>query len=400
MVTTEKKKRTDPLMVRLTETKLPEYHDADKNPKTNRRWRRNYPSGEVTHHWSRNSVPFGYGGNVYFEDGVIYSYGRHFPMARHVRVRKGGAVIVLLNSENWRSSSTTPRHKADVRHALYHELDRIHEVPDILADTRARHLYNLNHFKDKAFRLVREAENARSRKGFLLQDAAQAIREGNRYAAAVGLTERLGSPVGGDLTAFEEWARREVIASQAKRYARWEARRERNALRDAEDRKRWEEVELPEFDRKLAAWRAGESDVVPEHPWRWFSNDGQSKLLGGGNCIVRVSRGKFLQTSKGMTVPLDQVMPLLDAVRSCPEEARLMLMAADADPAEATIRGAARDKLAEVGMDPALVGKMFSVEVRGSKWDGRINWDEKTVSIGCHTVSFEEIMRAAAAAGL
>ena len=32
--------------------------------------------------------------NVYFNDSTIYSYGSHFPMARHVETKRGKGVLI------------------------------------------------------------------------------------------------------------------------------------------------------------------------------------------------------------------------------------------------------------------------------------------------------------------
>lgn len=52
----------------------------------------------------------GKGSNLFFEDGVIYSYGRHFPMARFV-----GDTIVM-HKEKY--SQSTSKHQSYLRRAI------------------------------------------------------------------------------------------------------------------------------------------------------------------------------------------------------------------------------------------------------------------------------------------
>jgi hypothetical protein len=72
---------------------------------------------QVAHLWAnqlqeeaRNS------GNFYFYDKIIYSYGRHFPIAKHIE--KDGERAVLFTTRGY--SNTTARHIAVVRHAASH----------------------------------------------------------------------------------------------------------------------------------------------------------------------------------------------------------------------------------------------------------------------------------------
>ena len=52
--------------------------------------------------------------NFYFDGDTIYSYGSHFPIARHVETKRGRAV--LFTTRNY--SVTTSGHKSTVRCAI------------------------------------------------------------------------------------------------------------------------------------------------------------------------------------------------------------------------------------------------------------------------------------------
>ena len=69
---------------------------------------------EVTHLWAHQAQPEARNAkrSVFFEGDTIYSYGDHFPMARHC---KG---IILFTSEAY--SATTENHKSKTRRAISH----------------------------------------------------------------------------------------------------------------------------------------------------------------------------------------------------------------------------------------------------------------------------------------
>ena len=68
---------------------------------------------EVAHIWASRSQYEGRGGNVSFQDGVIYSYGQHFPVARFA---PEFGDIVLFTSRGY--SSSTGKHKSLIRAAI------------------------------------------------------------------------------------------------------------------------------------------------------------------------------------------------------------------------------------------------------------------------------------------
>ena len=362
-------KRQQSNMVRLTETNLPTHHKTDKNPDTKRAWRENYPGGEVAHHWARNTIPHGRCGNLFFASGVIYSYGRHFPIARHIKVKKTGDTLILFTTRDY--SSTTSGHKHEVRGAIQRNRDgrmmNVFWVPKVMADTRTDHRENLEHFRQKAIASYDQSLTATRNSPGLLRQTLEHIHDGNRYAEAVGLTDRIGSLLGGDLPSFEERVRREIEAAEAKQEAIDAGAEERFKVRNAARMAAYEK-ELEEWQVKLKEWHDCLRNEFPEKPVKPRPGTRRLHCWDRDNTTyVRVSRDKFLQTSKGMTIPLNQVLPILAAIR----------------------KG-----------DPANPVGGFEVDVRGSKWSGQILWMDKTFQIGCHTVTFAEIERAAQAAGL
>ncbi len=68
---------------------------------------------EVAHIWASQSQYEGRAGNIFFEDGVIYSYGYHFPVARFAPEYGN---IVLFTNRGY--SSSTGKHKSLIRGSI------------------------------------------------------------------------------------------------------------------------------------------------------------------------------------------------------------------------------------------------------------------------------------------
>lgn len=76
-----------------------------------------FPTDEIAHLWAHKTQDDArnQGGNFYFSGDTIYSYGSHFPIARHVTNDKGVAGILFTN-QTW--SNTTAKHIHNVRGAI------------------------------------------------------------------------------------------------------------------------------------------------------------------------------------------------------------------------------------------------------------------------------------------
>ena len=106
---------------------------------------------ECAHRWAADIDGNDHGktsnGNIYFERGVIYSYGSHFPIARHVKNAAGNRAV-LVTTET--SSMTTAMHVSRVRRACHHL--RTYHAP-LIAKTfqhdldSGDHAFNVKHFQ-------------------------------------------------------------------------------------------------------------------------------------------------------------------------------------------------------------------------------------------------------------
>lgn len=290
---------------------------------------------ECTHQWAARRTPEGRSGNVYFDSGVIYSYGRHFPMAAFHR--RGKTVFVLATTR--KCSKSTSAHQSDVRHAVTHET--VYYVENPKAQGRSEHLANLKAIDVDVKHLLQKAASPRCRtSGRLLLEASHLIARANDYAEAVGLRQRLGPPDGQD---FDAWAKAAQERADAEKVVEDRRNRKRLAEQEAE-RKRLRE----EWHVKAAAWQEG-----GEHPGRsheWPALD-----------LLRI-KGNVVETTQRAVVPLKAALWVLEAIRK------------------------GHDVRRSLGGDDLNVGDYHL---------SSIEQDTRLVRIGCHTITFDEILRLA-----
>lgn len=338
-MTTTKKPRTRRADVMLTKTKRP--------PEVGGRYKQVWDGHEVCHQWAANQYPEGRAGNIRFYNGAIYSYGNHFPMARHVELADGSHVVFFTTKTY---SVSTARHLSYTRDAIPGRLEVFH-VTDVMADTRAEHEANMADFRGRIATLFEQAEKARTRGPMLRGEAVALARNANRYAEAVGLADRLTEPSEDSIAAL-----RAEIAEARRRAEESRKRREQKANKERRERA---EKEQKEREDRRAAWLRGEDVSYPYYFFRDASPTGgfhelRVKKTTGG-------RPSVLETSGGARVPFDAARPLLDIVRG-----------------------------AELA--PGMMVAEFQV-------DG-IDRENRILTVGCHRFRFDEVERIAAELGL
>lgn len=190
-----------------------------------------FPRRMVAHLWAHQNQDEARTkrGNFYFRGAVIYSYGSHFPIARHVR-NKQGAQAVLLTTRGY--SVTTAGHKrlasVAANHLTMFQVDNVMET-----DHRA----NLKDYQERINQAKRGYVRARTRKDWALMDIERLTNEANDYAEYFGLKTRFAMPE--DLEAMQaECLEIDRKESERKRKQREKAEREkRQALQDWVDGK-------------------------------------------------------------------------------------------------------------------------------------------------------------------
>jgi hypothetical protein len=212
------------------------------------------------------------GNNFYFDGDTIYSYGAHFPIARHVETKRGRAVLFTTRDY----SVTTSGHKSIVLDACRH-----------LTVFHVRHVCDNNRkgqfaeYRQRYVELARKYSRARSNKPWILGSLRDLVDEANRFAQFFALRSRLSMPE--DLSAMETECRA-IEQREKARKQRQEAKRQRE----------WETRKV-EAMAKLDEWANGGAID------RW--------AFGGYDLPIRLRiKGDELQTSRGARVPLDHAI--------------------------------------------------------------------------------------------
>lgn len=268
---------------------------------------------QIAHRWAHrvpNSNAKRLQGYAMFAQGdTLYSWGSHFPIARHVMTTpaKGAARHVVLFNANGYSSSTG-KHKSKAWRALdYGKLRPCYRLPQEFwpqhgntegVTAKQRRDANkrtaqaaLQWLEEQAREQYERASRARTYADMALQYAADYLDTAERFAADFGV--KWAKPDLGDLQA-------RAAAAAAKREREAAAARKR-AAEAAEERRK---AAADDF----AAWRRGERYAAPAE-WR-VSPDGAAYVRRNGDT---------LETSQGAAVPWDHAVKAFRFIKLCRE---------------------------------------------------------------------------------
>lgn len=225
---------------------------------------------QVAHLWANKSRESANGSHFFFEGDTIYSYGHHFPIARH---HKG---CVLFTQKDY--SVTTSRHKGYVRCACSH-LEVFH-VDDVTKDPSGKDVKEYaRRIQDAAMACAR-ARNPQ----WKLDSLTRLITEANDFCLKFGFQTRFSAPEN-----FDELKIRAKAASQ--KLAR-------------QTRLKNERIER-ENQEAVTRWLAGEPISLPYTIQKVYLRVKTQDVdkLSPANIETYAT---VMQTSKGATVPLSE----------------------------------------------------------------------------------------------
>lgn len=237
-----------------------------------------FSNDQVAHVWAQQNQDEGQNGKrtLWFHGDTIYSYGKHYPIARFTSAVVPSMPterIVLFNS-NGSTPTTEGKHKHEVRAALHGLPVRVLYVDDPRADRERHHRGNLADMRSRYDTLLAEAGRARKYGHLTLERAGTLRADANVYAAAF-LNESIDWPeVSGDTAHAAREAHRVRAAELA----------ERTRVREA--------ATQATYNERLARWLAGESvslyvpGLTAQQPTR----------------LRLSSNGRTIQTSRGAEV--------------------------------------------------------------------------------------------------
>lgn len=236
---------------------------------------------EVAHIWASQSQNSGRAGNIFFDAGVIYSYGLHFPVARFASELED---IVLFTNRGY--SSSTGKHKSIIRAAIPNKFAVVYcDDPTRGAE------HNLGQWQKTAERLRRDfaAKTHKISRGNLAVEIFHHCESAINYCMALDI-------------AFPEWTNETNDEMTARDYV-YEAAKAREVKREAARIEREKAAALGAVDR-LQQWQCNlpfvSTDGFQYHPTR-----------------LRL-KSDFIQTSRGANIPVADAIklwPLLVRVR-------------------------------------------------------------------------------------
>jgi hypothetical protein len=262
-------------------------------PEKTKRHREVFPTDEIPHLWAHKTQESARNqqGNLFFENGIIFSYGHHFPIAKHVTSPNGKQTAILVTTRG--HSVTTAKHISSVRQSISRDALRF-DVPDVLVGLND-HGPNLRAYIRESVQALTKA--AKSRKyGTQLLSEAFGYRESARAYAKFfrqpvprfpflptaktldGLKERI--------KIREAKAAIKDAVAQKRREAEYAERRRIQSLEQAE---------------KLELWLSGSPAV---DTW----------MINGCDTALRIT-GDEVQTSRGARVPIAHAIAALAVVR-------------------------------------------------------------------------------------
>lgn len=233
---------------------------------------------ELCHAWAHKLEPAGKTKTMFFEDNVIYSYGYHFPIARHL---DNGDI--LFTTQDY--SVTTSQHKSKV-------LQSIDIAPGchVWHVPYTQHPYepaNLDHFINTALEYIDKASRARQNKSFYLNEAYKLKEQAHQFKARFNLAREIP----------------EIPVTQADIHAAHIEIQEREKRLQLKREKRAAQA-LPEYMLAVTAWREG-STKKPTH--KHVPNRDHARLSQCGN---------YIETTRSAKAPVSDVRRMFLALKN------------------------------------------------------------------------------------
>jgi hypothetical protein len=226
------------------------------------------------------------GRSAFFETDTIYSYGKHFPMA------KFHGNVVLITSESY--STTTSSHISDVRSAVSHK--DTFTVPNVLNPKCEK---NIQHLVDGIVNEYNSIITGRSGNKYYtyhthkrVTELRLNIQEFNEYCKTFGIKDSIV------ISNEDVLLLNECLKVQDARNA------ERDAVKQAKRIELDKKLAI-ENAEKIERWKNGEMVNLP--------------YLNLPYDLVRV-KGNTVQTHRGATVPLDEAISLIDYIKKYGEK--------------------------------------------------------------------------------
>jgi hypothetical protein len=236
------------------------------------------------------------GGRLFFRGDTIYSYGNHFPIARHVNFPNEipGRHCILFTTRTY--SVTTARHISEVRRAIpdYLTSFAVFNVDNVRAGENAehypedavrQHLHNLHDYHERIADTAGKAKRARCYRDLYIERLDNLIKEHNGYIDFFKLDARHIERHDGLIA---------QLVKDAEEARKREREREKERERQAETRNQ----------EDIQKWLDGETSCFPFSVQRIY---------------LRKGPGAVVTTSKGAIVPYAHARKAFQIAKRCHE---------------------------------------------------------------------------------
>lgn len=246
-----------------------------------------YPNHEIPHLWAhqsqdeaRNST-----GSLYFEGPTIYSYGSHFPIARHITNERGERAVLFTTAHH---SVTTSGHCSAVARAIPPNIP-VFRVPHLRSSwgDLPNHADNVESYVRRISERLGKARRARVNRDWHQREALGLREQLQRYVAFFDLS-KIAIPESDELDTLQAW----ITAHGAEE----QQRQEQTALLAEEERRR-------EHAEQIRRFRAG---------------DLHASYIPGLSPMLRVM-GEEVQTTLGARFPVSHARRALAFIRKVRE---------------------------------------------------------------------------------
>lgn len=239
---------------------------------------------EVAHNWAHKTGKAQRGFNMFYDDEIIFSYGRHFPIARHATTPDGKPCI-LFTTQGY--SVSTSKHLSYTSRAIPSDIPvfRVYDVTaggsSDSATNKHFHMMNRQAMIISMTSTLKTASRARQNKGWLLECAESTRQQANEYSKAF----RLG---------FRDVPKPKNMEAMLQQFKADELKRQ--------------QLQTKRDKVKIKAWLNGETDSAPHTKTPY----------------VRIV-GDKVQTSWGITVALKPALALYRLARICKGKAQAFI---------------------------------------------------------------------------
>ena len=131
---------------------------------------------EVCHFWANQIQDSGKASNMFYERDIIYSYGYHFPIAKHIKKD-----VILFNSASY--SVSTSKHQSYTRQAIPYGTTVL-TVPNLgrlSTSDISEHKENIKYYDSMLKHNMKKSFRARQNKKYYLNNVIRYIEELKTY---------------------------------------------------------------------------------------------------------------------------------------------------------------------------------------------------------------------------